>query len=235
MHCWPTSGIPRRRRLSTWSDSAIDLTAATLGRTARNAAALLQQGQADAYEARWVGHLYRSGVMQAFSGMTEYRWLSDVEDDWRQVMAELTSLLRWASSGATRARESYSATIQAAGLPADKLFVLQRGAWEEFADADAGDGGVFGATARALALRALVDDENAAELHRDAAEAVVRDGASQPWFAQLGGLFSPPDTARPTGFDPRSAVPRGGLAPAPRLIARLRAHWSHRRNRRSSP
>ena len=222
-------------RYALGDGDAIDLTAATLGKTARNAATLLQQGQADAYEARWIGHLYRSGIMQAFSGMTEYRWLSDVEDDWRQVMAELTSLLHWASSGATRARESYSATIQAAGLPADKLFALQRGEWEDFAEAEAGDGGVFGATARALALRALVDDENAAELHREAMEAVARDGASQPWFAQLSGRFRHPDTARPTGFDPRSAGPHGGLAPAPGLFARLREYWSNRGNRRSRP
>lgn len=225
-------------RYALGDGDAIDLTAATLARTARNAAALLQQDQADAYEARWVSHLYRSGIMQAFSGMTDYQWLSDVEDDWRQVMAELTSLLRWASSGATRARESYSLAIEAARLPADKLFALQRGDWERFAAAGAGcggDGDVFGATARALALRALVDDENAAQLRREAADAVTRDGASQQWFAQLAGRFTGPHTARPTGFDPRSAVPHRGLTPAPGLVARLWAHWSQRRNRRSTP
>jgi len=217
-------------RYALGDGDAIDLTAATLARTGRNAAALVHQGHVDAYEVRWVSHLYQSGIMQAFSGMDGYAWLGDLDDDWPQVMSELTRLLRWASLGAARSRATYRQVISEAGLPEDKLFELQRGDWERFAAGeDTGPHAAFGLTARALALRALVDDENAAELRREAMEAVARNGVSQAWFAHLDGRAPPPEAAGPTGYDPRSAV-----RPAPGLLARLWEHWSHRWNRRSN-
>jgi|JI10StandDraft_1071094.scaffolds.fasta_scaffold06934_12 hypothetical protein len=217
-------------RYALGDGDAIDLSAATLARTARNAAALVQQGHLDAYEVRWVSHLYQSGIMQAFSGMPGYAWLSELEDDWPHVMTELTRLLRWASIGASRSRATYREVISNAGLPEDKLFKLQRGDWEQFAAREeSGPNAEFGLKARALALRALVDDQNAAELRRMATEAVARNGPSQQWFAHLDGRPPPPDTPGPTGYDPRSAV-----RPAPGLLTRLREHWTQRWNRRSN-
>lgn len=217
-------------RYAVGDGDAIDLTRETLGRTGRNAASLVHDGHVDAYEVRWVNHLYQSGILQAFSGMDGYAWLSQLEDDWPQVMAELKRLLHWASEGASQSRATYRELISAAGLPTDQTLEFQRGDWERFAAGeDSAPTAAFSLTARALALRALVDDTNAAANHQEAMESVARNGRSQPWFAHLAGWAPPPEAAGPTGYDPRRAV-----RPTPGLLARLWARWPYRWKRRST-